>query len=199
MRPRQARTESTRTRIVATAVELFDVHGYDDTTMEQVAAAAGIGIATLYRYFPSKDLILLAPVLANVGRLASLLRERPAAEPLAEALGGAVLEYLSENDADADEFDRLRTRLDRAPGPRARLWDLWAQERALLTEAIAARADGGVSDVRVRATAHLALMVVEMALDRRRSVPGIRAADEAIRIVQLIESDGVAFPRAPRR
>lgn len=198
MGSRQARTERTRACILGAAMELFDAGGYDDTTMEQIAACAQVGIATLYRYFPSKDLILLTPVLERVGLLAAHLRDRPAVEPLPEALGQAVLGYLAANDAEADAVDRLRTRLDRAPGPRARLWDVWARERSLLAEAIAARSGVDPAEVWVHASAHVALMIVEMALDQRRAVPGLRAADEAKRIIGLIESETVVFPRPHR-
>lgn len=195
---RQARTERTRSRILDVAMELFDAGGYDDTTMEQIAAAAQVGIATLYRYFPSKDLILLTPVMDGVGSLAAHLRGRPESEPLPEALGQAVLDYLAENDEDAEAVDTLRTRLDRAPGPRARLWDVWAEERSLLAEAIAARSGVDPKEVWVHASAHVTLMIVEMALDQRRGIPGARATDEAGRIIGLIESAAVVFPRPPR-
>ena len=48
-------TNATRTRaaIADTALALFLDRGYEETTMEDVAAAAQVGLSTLYRYFPS--------------------------------------------------------------------------------------------------------------------------------------------------
>jgi AcrR family transcriptional regulator len=45
----------TRAAIAAAAVELFTHRGFADTTMEDVAEAAGVSRRTAYRHFPSKD------------------------------------------------------------------------------------------------------------------------------------------------
>lgn len=58
-----------REAMLATASVLFARHGYAATTMTQVAAAAGFGIATVYKYFRSKEGVvcgLLRPDLEKV-------------------------------------------------------------------------------------------------------------------------------------
>jgi len=52
--------QRTNRKIVKTAVELFSEHGYNKVTMRTIARAAEIGDATIYKYFPSKDKILIA-------------------------------------------------------------------------------------------------------------------------------------------
>jgi AcrR family transcriptional regulator len=47
-------------RILSAARRLFDRDGYVNTSMEQVAARAGLAVGTLYNYFSSKDQLLLA-------------------------------------------------------------------------------------------------------------------------------------------
>jgi AcrR family transcriptional regulator len=42
------------------AARLFQQHGYARTTFEEIAAAAGFGVATVYKYFPSKERIVIA-------------------------------------------------------------------------------------------------------------------------------------------
>jgi AcrR family transcriptional regulator len=44
-----------RRDLVAAAVELFRSKGYEDTTIDDIAAAAGVGRRTFFRYFPSKE------------------------------------------------------------------------------------------------------------------------------------------------
>ena len=56
---REKKEEKTRKRIVDEALLLFKHNGYEPTTMEAIAEAAEVSRATLYRYFPSKDLVLL--------------------------------------------------------------------------------------------------------------------------------------------
>ena len=47
-----------RAQIIEIAAELFDRHGYHDTTMQAIADQAGVRKASLYYYFRSKDDIL---------------------------------------------------------------------------------------------------------------------------------------------
>ncbi len=51
--------DQTRQRILDTAFELFEAHGYERTTTVQIAAAAGVSEMTLFRHFASKDRLLL--------------------------------------------------------------------------------------------------------------------------------------------
>lgn len=59
MKTHKAQQDQTRARIVQSAVDLMTRQGYDGTTMKDIARAAGIGDATIYKYFPSKDRVLL--------------------------------------------------------------------------------------------------------------------------------------------
>ena len=45
--------EDTRQKILAKALELFSVHGYDAVSVGQIAAAVGIKAPSLYNHFPS--------------------------------------------------------------------------------------------------------------------------------------------------
>jgi AcrR family transcriptional regulator len=57
--PQQARSRQTRDRIVAAAIAAFEAQGYDDTTTAAIARRAGIGVGTLYAYFPDKRKLIL--------------------------------------------------------------------------------------------------------------------------------------------
>jgi AcrR family transcriptional regulator len=52
--------EQTRERILDTALELFRTKGYGDTTMRQIAEAAGVAVGNAYYYYASKDALILA-------------------------------------------------------------------------------------------------------------------------------------------
>jgi AcrR family transcriptional regulator len=195
---REQRAQRTRSAILVAALDLFSQLGFDQTTMEQIAATSEVGIATLYRYFPTKDSILLDPLSQTRGVLAAQLSTRPDDEPIAEALGNALLAYLAAFDGDAERWLRLRDLLDRAPGPRAGLWDVLAQERTLLEEAIAARAGASADELWVGIAAHTAMMIAEMSLDLRRSpVHPVPAADAARDIIRLLAADGTVVPSLP--
>ena len=55
-----ARTRATRERVVTAAAPLFVARGYLDTTMAELAAAAGVAVQTLYLAFGSKAAVLAA-------------------------------------------------------------------------------------------------------------------------------------------
>jgi AcrR family transcriptional regulator len=57
--PQQARSRRTRERILAAAVTAFEAGGYDETTTAAIARRAGVGVGTLYAWFPDKRALLL--------------------------------------------------------------------------------------------------------------------------------------------
>ena len=72
-----ARAEDTRRKIYEAAMELFREKGFEQTTMRDIAAQAGVALGGAYYYFSSKDAIVLAfyaemqqainqPVLASI-------------------------------------------------------------------------------------------------------------------------------------
>ena len=56
----------TRTAIMDSARGLFEAHGVDKASMEAIANAADVSIASLYNYFPSKDLLLSELIIDGV-------------------------------------------------------------------------------------------------------------------------------------
>ncbi len=162
---RALKAARTRQQIVDVALDLFVEQGYDETTMEQIAERAEVGSTTLYRYFPSKDLLILDRFTQSMD-LGARLRSRPSSEPLPAALGAVIHESV-EGFADEDgRATALRRIVDNAPVPRARLWDLVAQAQADLESALAVRMDRPVGDVRVALTAHVTFAVYQIAGER---------------------------------
>ena len=56
---RERKKQERRDELIAAAVELFRQTGYEQTTMEDIAARADVSAPTLYRYFPTKSDLLL--------------------------------------------------------------------------------------------------------------------------------------------
>ncbi|MER5524203.1 helix-turn-helix domain-containing protein [Streptomyces sp. NPDC002677] len=189
---REKKAQRVRAAIYDAMIALAERDGYEAATLEQVAERAEVAVSTVYRYFANKDAILLDPVERTVGVLAGLLRARPEGEAVAVSLGRVVRAAL---DLDPDEqarIRRLRAQLDRAPGPRARLWDLVYRERLLLEEAIAERS--GRDPLWNAAAAHLTLTIVGMAHDHARdTLDGTAPADYADRIITMLH-EGTAAP-----
>ena len=106
-RTRQAPGFSQRQHILDTALSLMSQRGVDGTSMRDLAAAAGLNVASLYHYFPSKRELLVS-VLEERGIVAELAVTNSAAVTMDPAAGltellGNILTSMLE----VEEFVRL--------------------------------------------------------------------------------------------
>jgi TetR/AcrR family transcriptional regulator, cholesterol catabolism regulator len=84
-----------RERVVRAALELAANGGYDVVQMRDVAARAHVALGTIYRYFPSKDALLLAVMVHWLGDLEQRVSRRPPSgrttvERITDVLGRAL-------------------------------------------------------------------------------------------------------------
>ena len=187
---RELKATRTRKQIVDVALGLFIDQGYDETTMEQIAERAEIGSTTLYRYFASKDLLILDPFARSMD-LGTSLRGRPATEPLNVALGAAIRKALESIDVGDDRMAAIRRLVDNAPVPRARLFDLLAQAQSKLESAIAARMHRPAGDPLVAMTAHITFAVFQIVAETwwagDHGVPPSAIVDDVLRTLSTLE------------
>jgi len=76
-RPMRADAQRNRARVLAAAERVFAERGTAAST-EEVARAAGVGVGTVFRHFPSKEALLQALVVERLARVAADARERAA-------------------------------------------------------------------------------------------------------------------------
>jgi AcrR family transcriptional regulator len=158
---RERNAARTRSDIVQAALDLFVERGFDTTTMEEVATRAGVGTSTLYRYFPTKDL-LVTDQLALRGQMAAELTGRPEDEPLDLALGHALTALLLAPRADTETIRQLDAVIRSTPGLLVSMQAEFLKERTLLQEAIAERTGRSTDDPFCQMTAHMATSLLEM-------------------------------------
>lgn len=60
MRTTKAQQANNHRRIIRAAVDLMSEHGFEGTTMKQIARVADMGDATIYKYFPTKEKLVTA-------------------------------------------------------------------------------------------------------------------------------------------
>jgi TetR/AcrR family transcriptional regulator, cholesterol catabolism regulator len=78
-------------RVIAAATEILSAGGQDAVQMKDLAQRAGVSLATLYRYFPSKDYVLLAVTLS---RYQAAARKVSAEAPRGETVRERVAAHL---------------------------------------------------------------------------------------------------------
>jgi AcrR family transcriptional regulator len=89
---RERKKQRTREALLRAAVELFTTRGYDETTVDDIAAAVEVSQRTFFRYFANKEEAALAVEEMAVAHFVEAVRERPPHEAPLEALRQAVLE-----------------------------------------------------------------------------------------------------------
>ncbi|MFF2052378.1 TetR family transcriptional regulator [Leifsonia sp. NPDC058194] len=97
-------------RVALLALRHFDEHGYEATTMDDIAELAGIGRRTLFRYFPSKPALVWGGMEPVVERMHAVLDDASPDEPVRDVLARAITVSLDLS-PDALEATRRRLRL----------------------------------------------------------------------------------------
>jgi len=98
--------------VARTALELFARQGFEETTMDDIAVALGVGRRTLFRYFRSKNDMVWGDFDRVLRRLRAHLEAAPAQAPLMDALAEAVVASNRYDDAQLPEL-RIRIRSSR--------------------------------------------------------------------------------------
>ncbi|MGE3285565.1 MAG: TetR family transcriptional regulator [Pseudonocardia sp.] len=89
-----------RRDLTRAAVELFTTKGYDETTVDDITAAAGVARRTFFRYFPSKEDAISPDHDAALGRVAAVFETAHPGEPTASLVlraGETVLDMYAED------------------------------------------------------------------------------------------------------
>jgi AcrR family transcriptional regulator len=146
---RERKKLKTRETIRREAFRLIDENGYANTTVEQIAEAAEVSPSTFFRYFPSKESVLLAddmdPVLMD-----AFARQPPNLSPI-QALRRAFELTLETMSDEQWEFERTRQRLVFAiPELKAAQLDEYHRTIRMIAEAVSRRLGRGKDDFDVR-------------------------------------------------
>jgi mycofactocin system transcriptional regulator len=105
--PGRPRTTS-RHEVQQVALRLFAERGFEETTLDEIAAAVGVGRRTLFRYYPSKNDIVWGEFDEHLAGLRELLAAAAPDEPLMDVLRRAVVTF---NDYGEPELPDLRIRM----------------------------------------------------------------------------------------
>lgn len=95
---RERKRERTREAISDTAIGLFLARGFDSVTVAQIAAEAEVSKPTLFRYFPTKEDLLVHRFADHQGEAARVVRTRHPGEAPLDALHRHYRERLEQHD-----------------------------------------------------------------------------------------------------
>ena len=197
---RETKAKKTRNRILSVALQRFQRDGYEQTTMEAIAEAAEVSPSTLYRYFLTKDLILLDP-LVGYDLIASFSRHAVNL-PAEEAIAEAMLEWAKWQDTNAEEILLVRSLIERNIMPRARVWDLISQSVRELNARLAEKLHLPEDDLRVVLSVRLLFLTITFTVADLWQANAGRSSAVVIaeQVLRMFAEHKVLIPReAPRR
>ena len=139
----------TRDTIRREAMRLIEENGYANTTVEQIAEAAEVSPSTFFRYFPSKEMVLMANDLDRV--TVEALEKQPPDMPSLQAFRRA-LEITMATLSEAEwRFERARIRMVLSiPELKSAQFDEYRRTATALTEADCRRTGREPDDFEVR-------------------------------------------------
>ncbi len=153
---RERTRRAVRTEIVDAAMNLFLSQGFEATTIEEIAQAAGISRRSYFRYFASKD-EAFAGALASIGQaIAKALAGRPADEPPWVALRRSFDPLIEQASTDPNAEALGRLMLER-PALQQGKEAVWQTE--ISTALLSRLPAGGTDDASLRAHALAAVAI----------------------------------------
>jgi AcrR family transcriptional regulator len=156
---RERKKARTRASLREHALRLFREQGYQATTVEQIAAAAEVSPSTFFRYFPTKEDLVLQDDMDT--RMIEALERQPTELAPLPAVRAAVTEaFASYTPADLDLIQQNTALTLTVPEVRARALDEFARTIGVLSEALAKRSGRSGDDLAVRTTAGAIIGVI---------------------------------------
>jgi AcrR family transcriptional regulator len=148
---RERKKQKTKASIQREALRLFKKHGYEETTIEDIAEAAEISPSTFFNYFPTKeDVVIYDEYDPQV--FAALMEQREG-ETLSESIRHLIAQLGGVFEADSEDIlERAKLSLE-VPELRARIWEELERARDLFAEVIAKRTGRAAADFEVRVIA----------------------------------------------
>lgn len=157
---RERKKIKTREAIRAATYALVEEQGYDATTIDRIAERAEVSPSTVFRYFPTKEDIVLTD--GYDARIAEEIRRRPAGEPWHDTVRLALRRAARLGVEEDPRTTRLRTRLMvQVPAVRSRMTRSMSGTGRALCRAIGERTghDPDGLEVRVHAMALVGALV----------------------------------------
>jgi TetR/AcrR family transcriptional regulator, regulator of mycofactocin system len=148
------------------AFELFEVKGFEQTTVDDIAAAAGIGRRTFFRYFPSKNDVPWGMFDLELERMRARLKACPRDVQLMDAIRVALVDF---NRVEPGQITLHRRRMElilRVPALLAHSTLRFSAWRAVVAEFVAERTGQRPDALAPQAIAHAVLGVAVAAYEQ---------------------------------
>lgn len=176
-RPQGRPSATDHAAIEHAAFRLFEEQGFDDTTMEQIADAVGVGRRTLFRYFPSKNDIPWGQFDESLQHFREQLESQPRDGTVADAVHRCVVSF---NDFDPATLAQHRMRMTlilTTPTLQAHSALKYAAWRRVIADYVAQRTAAEPSDPLPVLVGHISLALAVSSYERWLGDPELRLTE----------------------
>jgi AcrR family transcriptional regulator len=178
---RERKKAATRRALADSALRFFLERGFDEVGVREIADAADVSTATLFKYFPTKESLLFDEDADQEAALVAAVRDREPGQSVPAALRSYTLRARVARYADPQAAEMMAlVRATPALGEYAHR--MWTRHEAALTRAIADETGLDADDPSCAALAHLAL---EAPASGHGSPQWIQAVERAFDILEL--------------
>jgi TetR/AcrR family transcriptional regulator, regulator of mycofactocin system len=160
-RPRTSRAELERV-----ALDLFTSRGFEETTVDDIAAAAGIGRRTFFRYYPSKNDAVWGDFAAQLARLRQWFDGCAPDVPLMDAVRAAVVEFNRLPKSQEPWHRRRMALILNTPALQAHSTHMYADWRSVIADFVAKRTGAAPEDMVPQLIAYGALAAAVAAYEQ---------------------------------
>ena len=159
------RRATSRAELEQAAFTLFATQGFDATTVDEIAVAAGIGRRTFFRYFPSKNDIPWGAFEDELERMRVRLKACPPEVPLMDAIRVALIDFNRVAPAQVPLHRRRMELILRVPTLLAHSTLRFTAWREVVAEFVAERTGRRCDDLAPQTIAHAVLGVAVAAYE----------------------------------
>jgi AcrR family transcriptional regulator len=160
---RERKRGETHARIQSEGIRLFLEHGFEETTLDDIAGAASVSRRTLFHYFASKEEIVFSTRAGFPLLISEAVSRRPVDEPLLDMIENALDDMAAlYRSARACEVAKL---IQGTPALSAADWARYGELERILTLALATRKGLADTDLACRVTAATAAGIIKLSTE----------------------------------
>jgi AcrR family transcriptional regulator len=161
---RERKKRQTRRLLQSTAMALFADRGFGQVTIDEIAAACDLSRTTVFRYFPTKEDLVVGTEPERLAELRVAFEQRPREEPVFDSVRHAVVAIAGRYELDRGQLLAAHELVTANSSLLARALEIHTAWVDLFAGLIASRTGGGDPDLRDRVLAVAVMAAMRVAI-----------------------------------
>ncbi len=186
---RERKRRETLQRITSAGMRLFIKQGYDNTTLDEIAAEAGISRRTFFYYFKSKDDILLSMQRSNSETLATAVSSAPRGKKPLDTIRDAVIQVCES--IPAKEMIAIHRLMRSSEAVQARKHATYIENENALVSALRERYPEPKHETSLRVVAMMSVGAMRLAVETLDRENGKRPLADIVRDIYATLDAGI--------